>query len=182
MTRKAFTFRRLGRPSLLALGLSSAQAQQKAQPQLQLRMMSDLGERPTLYRTPADELVFESKPDQLTPKLQISGGLRHSQEQGRVSGMDGSIGANPAPGAVPDLSTTTVFLGLRAEALDNLTLSAAAELGSESASQHRLLLGARYQVAERTGIYARAETQTGLASYCSLDASQPAQQRAVGRG
>ncbi|MFY7864625.1 hypothetical protein, partial [Roseateles sp.] len=157
---------------------------------------------------------------QLQPGLQLSGGLRHSQEQGRVAGLAAGIGDNPAPGSafapgsaggipgngsnllngsaglgnlnnigiggglnpglVPDLNSNTAFVGLRAQVGEAWSLSAQAEGGLNNSQQHRLQLGARYQVAERTGLYARAETQSGLASYYGLDAGPRSHSLSVG--
>ncbi|MGB4811142.1 MAG: hypothetical protein WBP13_01490 [Methylophilaceae bacterium] len=68
-----------------------------------------------------------------------------------------------------NLNATTVGLNAQYQATKKLNLAALLERGGEN--QKRIVLGTQYQVAERTRLYARAETQTGLASSYSLDAS-----------
>ncbi len=77
--------------------------------------------------------------------------------------------ASAGPGLSDNLEATTLGAAVRYKLTKKLTLDAGAEAGEED--QHRVVLGSQYQVAERTRLYARAETQSGLASSYSLDAA-----------
>ncbi|HPH08918.1 MAG: hypothetical protein V9G21_12935 [Methylotenera sp.] len=77
--------------------------------------------------------------------------------------------ASRGPGLSDSLDATTVGLGAHYQATEKLNLDALFERGGEN--QKRIVLGSQYQIAERTKLYARAETQTGLASSYSLDAA-----------
>jgi hypothetical protein len=73
------------------------------------------------------------------------------------------------PGLSESLDATTVGVGAHYRVTEKLNLDGLLERGGED--QKRLMLGTQYQIAERTRLYARAETQTGLASSYSLDAA-----------
>lgn len=73
------------------------------------------------------------------------------------------------PGLSDSLDATTVGIGAQYQATEKLRLDGLLERGGEN--QKRIVLGSQYQIAERTRLYARAETQTGLASSYSLDAA-----------
>lgn len=80
-----------------------------------------------------------------------------------------SIGDARGPGLSQNLDATTVGTAARYKATDKLNLDVGAEFGEES--QRRMVLGAQYKIAERARLYARAETQSGLASAYSLNAA-----------
>jgi hypothetical protein len=134
----------------------------------------------------------------ISPKLRLDAFIRHSEEDnalaptaligGNSAPLGGSLGAtggfyglgvdngfastgttNTATGLSGSRNATTAGVGVHYQATDKLNLEAEAEAGEEN--QKRLVLGTQYQVAERTRLYARAETQTGLASAYSLDAA-----------
>lgn len=77
--------------------------------------------------------------------------------------------ASTGPGLSENLDATTLGAAVRYKLTQKLTVDAGAEVGDED--QYRVVLGSQYQVAERTRLYARAETQSGLASSYSLDAA-----------
>jgi len=77
--------------------------------------------------------------------------------------------ASAGPGLSENLNATTIGTAARYKATDKLNLEAGAEVGEED--QHRVVLGSQYQIAERTRLYARAETQTGLASAYSINSA-----------
>ena len=77
--------------------------------------------------------------------------------------------ASAGTGLSQNLDATTVGTAVRYKATDKLNLDAGAEVGEED--QRRVVLGTQYQIAERTRLYARAETQSGLASAYSLNAA-----------
>ncbi|MED5613521.1 hypothetical protein [Janthinobacterium sp. P210005] len=72
-------------------------------------------------------------------------------------------------GATVPLDATTVRLGAQYKATDRWTLNGDVEKSIADADQHRYGLGAQYQLAERSRLYARYENQTGLASAYSLN-------------
>jgi len=67
------------------------------------------------------------------------------------------------------LNALTARLALSYKVTDALTLNAEAEHSVRDMQHNRFALGASYQVAERTKIYARYEDQTGLGSGLSLN-------------
>jgi hypothetical protein len=75
----------------------------------------------------------------------------------------------PAAGSLRDLDATTVALGATYKATELLMLNGVVEHGLSDSSQKRYEAGARYQLSERSGLYARYENQTGLASRYSLN-------------
>lgn len=81
--------------------------------------------------------------------------------------------ANPsaAPGTVPDLAATTVFVGATWKVTERLTLRGLAETDVTGEDRHRVELGASYQLAERARLYLRGESQTGLSSAYALDSA-----------
>ena len=85
-----------------------------------------------------------------------------------------------APGTVPDLSATTAFVTAAFKATDRLTLRALAEADVTGDDRHRVELGASYQLAERTRLYLRGESQTGLSSQYALDSSAHSNAIALG--
>ena len=78
---------------------------------------------------------------------------------------------NPGAGAgtTAPLDATTVRLGAQYKATQRWTLNGDVEKSVSDADQHRYGLGAQYQLAERSRLYARYENQTGLASAYSLN-------------
>ncbi|MDQ5898930.1 MAG: hypothetical protein QG612_3016, partial [Pseudomonadota bacterium] len=78
-----------------------------------------------------------------------------------------STGADP--GTVPDLETTTAFVGATWRATDRWTIKGQAEASVDGEERHRAELAASYQLAERARLYARAEHQDGLSSRYALD-------------
>ncbi len=77
--------------------------------------------------------------------------------------------ASTGPGLSQNLDASTLGVAARYKATDKLNLDAGAEAGEED--RRRVVLGSQYQIAERTRLYARAETQTGLASAYSLNSA-----------
>ncbi|MEY4754247.1 MAG: hypothetical protein RJA44_1922, partial [Pseudomonadota bacterium] len=82
-----------------------------------------------------------------------------------------------APGSVPDLASTTAFAGARWKLDERISLQAQHEQSVQGDPGHRSELGASYQWAERSRLYARGERQVGLASRYGLD---PAARSTVG--
>jgi hypothetical protein len=81
-----------------------------------------------------------------------------------------NLGGTPSGGgAGADVDSTTVFLGANWRASDKLTLSGLLESDVSGEDRKRFELGAAYQLAERSRVYARAERQTGLSSQYSLN-------------
>nr|WP_314632108.1 hypothetical protein [uncultured Janthinobacterium sp.] len=72
-------------------------------------------------------------------------------------------------GTTAPLDATTVRLGAQYKATDRWTLTGDVEKSISDTDQHRYGLGAQYQLAERSRLYARYENQTGLASAYSLN-------------
>ena len=85
-----------------------------------------------------------------------------------------------APGTVPDLAATTAFVTASFKATDRLTLRGLAEADVTGDDRHRVELGASYQLAERTRLYLRGESQTGLSSQYALDSSTHSNAIALG--
>lgn len=103
-----------------------------------------------------------------------SGGFFGSLE---TAGLDTATGLPLAP--VPSsgapfrgVNATTARVGLHFKASERLLLSADAEHSVDGEQQHRYGLGAQYQTDSRARLYARAETQTGLASSYSLNPAE----------
>jgi hypothetical protein len=63
-----------------------------------------------------------------------------------------------------DVDATTLFLGARWQATAKLTLEGLIEGSIKGDDKNRAVLGGAYQIAERSRLYARAESQTGLTS------------------
>jgi len=136
---------------------------------------------------------------QVNDKLRLEGFARHIKEdsnlapQAVIGGnsvpLGGSLGttggfyglgsdqnglastgiASTGPGLSSSLDANTIGLSAHYQATEKLSVDGLVERGGED--QKRLVLGSQYQVAERSKLYARAETQTGLASAYSLDAA-----------
>lgn len=132
----------------------------------------------------------------LSPKLSMDLSLRRIKEDSNLP-LGALIGSNSAPlGALgntggfygtgadqngfastgiasagatnsQELDATTIALGVHYKASDKLNLDGLVELGEED--KKRLALSGQYQVAERTKLFARAETQSGLASAYSIN-------------
>ncbi|MGK5046975.1 hypothetical protein ACQ4WP_13900 [Janthinobacterium sp. GB4P2] len=79
------------------------------------------------------------------------------------------INPGAGAGATVPLDATTVRLGAQYKATERWTLNGDVEKSISDADQHRYGLGAQYQLAERSRLYARYENQTGLASAYSLN-------------
>lgn len=76
-----------------------------------------------------------------------------------------------APGNVPDLEARTAYVGATWQLNPQVTVAAQHEASIDGDARRRSELLIGLQAAERTRLYARAETQTGLASRYALDAS-----------
>lgn len=86
--------------------------------------------------------------------------------------------SSQGPGLSEDLEATTIGVDASYQATEKLNLNGLLERGGEG--QKRIVLGTQYQIAERTKLFARAETQTGLASSYSLDAADRSTSFAAG--
>lgn len=82
-----------------------------------------------------------------------------------------ALSSGAAPGTVPDLEATTAFIGATYRLNPQVTLGAQYEASIDGDSRHRSELMASFQAAERTRLFVRAESQTGLASRYALDSS-----------
>jgi hypothetical protein len=85
--------------------------------------------------------------------------------------LNTGVTGGSAPGSVPDLDATTAYVGANWKATERVGLQALYEQSLAGDDGHRSELGASYQLAERTRVYARAESQTGLASRYGVDPS-----------
>lgn len=85
-----------------------------------------------------------------------------------LSTLSAGVGARPYRG----IEATTARPGVQFKASDKLTLSADAEHSSDGEQQHRYGVGAQYATASRARLYARAETQSGLASSYLIDPAE----------
>ncbi|TNC76232.1 hypothetical protein FHI69_14925 [Janthinobacterium lividum] len=79
-------------------------------------------------------------------------------------------GAAPAP--YRGVDATTARLGVQFKASDKLTVSADAEHSVDGERQHRYGLGVQYATESNGRLYARAETQSGLASSYSINPAE----------
>jgi opacity protein-like surface antigen len=83
-------------------------------------------------------------------------------------------------------SSNTLVLGLEAKVTDQLSISASIEGGKANDNgkkidqASRFELGISYQVAERTRLYAKVDSQRGLASQYSLEPSAKSQSLSLG--
>jgi hypothetical protein len=75
----------------------------------------------------------------------------------------GAIAA-PQTGQGISIDATTLFLGANWQATDKIALDAMVEGSVRGDSKHRFILGGAYQLSERSRLFARAESQTGLTS------------------
>jgi hypothetical protein len=75
----------------------------------------------------------------------------------------------PSTGAATPLEATTLQLGAQLRATDSLTLAGEVEHDVTGDDKRRIAVGAGYRIAERSRLYARYETQQGLASIYSLN-------------
>ncbi len=161
----------------------------------------------------------------VTDSVQLSLGLRHSQERGIVAGTSAGIGCNPNPGstfangsnggftgaqsstilnvngsincpnttgsgatATTDATSNTLILGAQVQLSDNVSAGLTLETGKTSGAAginasdraNRIEGTLAYQVAERTRLYARADTQRGLASQYALDKSDKSSSVSLG--
>lgn len=82
-----------------------------------------------------------------------------------------ALSASVAPGSVPDLEATTAFVGAAYQVNPQVTVAAQHEASIDGDSRRRSELLVGLQAAERTRLYARAESQTGLASRYALDSA-----------
>lgn len=133
----------------------------------------------------------------LTDRLTLDGSLRYTKEDkgygstASIAGNSGTGGGffglgadtlNPngipvltgTPAVTPNglspssVNATSVRLGADYRATDFWSINGEIEVGSES--QRRLGLGTSYQINERSKLYARFESRTGLSSAASLNA------------
>jgi hypothetical protein len=102
---------------------------------------------------------------------QPSGGFFGSLETAGLDTITGlPLGALPsASGPFRGVEATTARLGVQFKASDQLTLTADAEHSVDGERQHRYGVGVQYATASHGRLYARAETQSGLASSYSLN-------------
>ena len=91
-----------------------------------------------------------------------------------VSGLPLTNSGNQSGPRAPfrGVDATTARVGVQFKASDKLTVSADAEHSVDGESQHRYGVGVQYATASYGRLYARAETQSGLASSYSLDPSE----------
>jgi hypothetical protein len=82
-----------------------------------------------------------------------------------------ALSPGAAPGTVPDLEATTAFVGATYQVNPQVTLGGQYEASVDGDSRRRAELLASLQAAERIRLYARAESQTGLASRYALDSA-----------
>lgn len=85
-----------------------------------------------------------------------------------LSTLSAGVGARPYRG----IEATTARLGVQFKASGKLTLSADAEHVSTASSSTAYGVGAHYATASRARLYARDETQSGLASSYSIDPAE----------
>jgi hypothetical protein len=83
--------------------------------------------------------------------------------------VNSPVAGDSTPGSVPDLDATSAYIGATWKASERIGLQALYEQSLAGDDGHRSELGASYQLAERTRVYARAESQTGLASRYGID-------------
>ncbi|MBR7799334.1 hypothetical protein [Undibacterium fentianense] len=104
--------------------------------------------------------------------------------QGMGSGLSNlngvGMGTSVPSSTVADLRSDTLYFSAKAKLADRWTVDGLVENGLSDHEQHRVKLGARFQASERTGIYALAESQTGLASYYGLDPNRQSNTLAFG--
>ena len=103
-----------------------------------------------------------------------SGGFFGGQE---ASGLDTVTGLplNTMPGAqgpFRGIDATTARVGVQFKASDKLTVTADAEHAIDGENQHRYGIGAQYATSTRGRLYARAETQSGLASSYAINPAE----------
>jgi hypothetical protein len=72
--------------------------------------------------------------------------------------------AGPQAAQAIDVDATTLFLGARWQATEKFSLEGLLEGSVKGDDKNRAVLGGAYQIAERSRLYARAESQTGLTS------------------
>ena len=151
----------------------------------------------TQQKTPIDDPARDAAAIGLkwrpTKSLGLDLSLRHAQEDAGFTGSStlssnplggggffgqGNDSTNPftgignvAPAAGPanavDRSATSVRLGANWTATERWTLGGEIELGTDS--QRRYMLGAQYQLSERSKVYGRYENQRGLTSSSALN-------------
>lgn len=86
-----------------------------------------------------------------------------------------------SPGSVPDLAATSAYLGANQKLGERVALQGQVEQVVQGDPGHRGEVAASYRFAERSRLYARAETQTGMASrYGLLDAAAHSNVAALG--
>lgn len=117
----------------------------------------------------------------IAPNTAPLGGL-HSPTGGFFGGLESSgldtvtglpytpAGANRAP--YRGVEATTARIGVQFKASQKLTVSADAEHSIDGEQQQRYGFGVQYATESHGRLYARVETQTGLASSYSVDPSQ----------
>jgi hypothetical protein len=94
--------------------------------------------------------------------------------------------ASGAASSTNELTNNTLIVGIDAKINDKLTATASAEGGRSNGASNlvsnagRFELGLGYQVAERTRLYARADTQRGLASQYGIDSSSKSSSVSLG--
>ena len=111
-------------------------------------------------------------------RFTVSAALHHLHEDAGLStqtSLPANYGGLLATNTLTNITNTsplnalTARLALSYKVTDALTLDAEAEHALRDMQHNRFALGASYQVAERTKIYARYEDQTGLGSGLSLN-------------
>jgi hypothetical protein len=72
--------------------------------------------------------------------------------------------STPAAARAVDIDATTLFLGASFKPTDNVAVEGLIEGSVRGDSKHRYILGAGYQLSERSRLFARLDSQTGLSS------------------
>lgn len=99
----------------------------------------------------------------------LGGGFTGAGSTTLINLNNAGASTSQAPGTVPDLATTTAYVGASYKVSERVGLQGQAEHSVAGDPGHRAELGATYQLAERARLYARAEQQTGLASRYGID-------------
>ena len=150
-------------------------------------------EQKTATTDPARDAIALGLKWRATKALGLDISLRHTREEAGFTGSStlssnplggggfyglGNDGINPtngisniAPGigiaSTQNRNATSIRLGADWAATERLTLGGELELGSNS--QRRYMLGAQYQISERSKVFGRYENQRGLTSSSALN-------------
>jgi hypothetical protein len=102
-----------------------------------------------------------------------------------LNGNNCTTAATSTGSTTNDSSSNTLVVGVDAKLTDKLGVSATLETGRSdvagvNGTANRVELGATYQVAERTRVYARADSQRGLASQYAVDTTNKSSSLSLG--